>query len=159
MNIYENTCESNFESVDLMVKDALKTLEHKIESLSKYTLFKINFMLREMLNNAVEHGNHFDVTKKVMCRIVREGHFLKFHIKDEGAGIILCDTDAVTCHNERYLDIKENLKLEKIKSINESITDIKVRNRGFDTVSLMDFSVKINHNSVWVTLDLSKEDQ
>ncbi|SMP48018.1 Histidine kinase-like ATPase domain-containing protein [Anoxynatronum buryatiense] len=48
--------------------------------------FHINFVLRELLNNAVEHGNAFDRNKKVICSICYGKQIVEICVRDEGAG-------------------------------------------------------------------------
>ncbi|MEN1759369.1 ATP-binding protein [Anoxynatronum sibiricum] len=56
--------------------------------------FHINFVLRELLNNAVEHGNAFDRNKKVMCSICCDNQMVIICVRDEGAGFSLDMTAA-----------------------------------------------------------------
>jgi len=87
MEIYNKEFYSGFAEVDLVVKEAVEALRKvDIKSFDKVE-FRINFMLREILNNAVEHGNRFDRTKKVVLTITYEQNVLLFVVEDEGEGI------------------------------------------------------------------------
>lgn len=46
----------------------------------------ISLALREMLNNAIEHGGKFDLTKYVEVASIRLKHAIIFKIKDPGDG-------------------------------------------------------------------------
>lgn len=48
--------------------------------------FHINFVLRELLNNAVEHGNAFMMNKKVTCHIHYDNKVIEISVNDEGPG-------------------------------------------------------------------------
>ncbi len=132
MIVYENRIESSFHAVDLAVMDILGALNTKCPHISKQRLFKINFMLRELLNNAVEHGNGFNVEKEVYCLVEYDSNSLRFEISDEGSGIDM-----------------------KAQSADRGI---KTRNRGYETISAMDFTYTIQENTVYVTFDLDKEE-
>ena len=93
-------------------------------------------MLREILNNAVEHGNHFDPHKKVICKIEYRVPVMHFSIKDEGPGINP-DDFLLSTHDPKSL--------------------LRERNRGHQTIIDMDFDIKINGNEVNIFLNLNQE--
>jgi len=131
MEVYEKQFFSSFAEVDEVVKDTLcklKTLE--IKNFEKVE-FRINFMLREILNNAVEHGNRFDRTKRVLLKVRYEDYMLYFTVQDEGAGI---DT---TRHG-----------------INDFV--LRERNRGYEVIKNFDFEVRLDGNLVEVSLNMKK---
>lgn len=132
MIVYEKVFKSSFQAVDVAVMEIISALRDKCPHIDKSNLFKINFMMRELLNNAVEHGNKFDERKVVSCLVEYDSNSLKFQISDEGTGI----------------------------EINTSIDmgdDIRKRNRGYETIAEMDFEIDIRGNSVLITFDLDKE--
>lgn len=88
MSIYKNKIQSNFESVDLAVRNIIQVLKSEEKIINKGVIFKISFMLREILNNAVEHGNKFDESKFIYCEVVKVDSLLHFIVKDEGQGIV-----------------------------------------------------------------------
>jgi len=136
MVIFEKKIESSFQAVDDVVKDILKRIKVKFQFMSPRFLFNIDFMLREILNNAVEHGNHFDPSKKVSCKIEYQVPVISFVIKDEGLGINLEDLQMAT-HDPKSL--------------------LRERNRGHQTIIDMDFDIKINGNEVNIFLNLNQE--
>jgi len=63
--IYEKAIHSSFKEVDTSVREILVLME-AIDALSDETLlFKVSFVLRELMNNSVEHGNRFDIKKMI----------------------------------------------------------------------------------------------
>lgn len=132
MELLNTEIESSFEAVDLLVSNAVQLLEKKIKNLTHAQIFNINFMLREILNNAVEHGNHFENHKKVRCKIDYEDNQLIFLVKDEGKGINLDDIPLK--HEPKDL--------------------LRQRNRGHETIREMSFEVFINQTEVTVILKI-----
>lgn len=131
MEVYEKQFFSSFAEVDEVVKDTLCKLNTlKIKNFEKVE-FRINFMLREILNNAVEHGNRFDRTKRVLLKVRYEDYMLYFTVQDEGTGI---DT---TRHG-----------------INDFV--LRERNRGYEVIKNFDFEVHLDGNLVEVSLNMKK---
>lgn len=135
MILYDEKIESSFDAV----VDAVHEIDARIalfcHLIDSATLFKINFMLREILNNAVEHGNHFDSEKKVHCQVKVEQSRLFFVIIDQGSGIDLsCNPFTEDC-----------------------VVQIAHRKRGYATIKELDFEVAIDGNKVTVILDLTEE--
>jgi hypothetical protein len=160
MVIYEAAFHSDFQSVDDKVKEALGILREREMAWMSHTLFKINFVLRELLNNAVEHGNAFDAKKQVFLRIGLTDDMLIFTVRDEGPGICPEDTleDAADApkHDETYHTICANESLERLKHAadDEALAN---RRRGLETIKRLAFELEISGNIVVATLDLSKE--
>lgn len=136
MLIYEQYLPSTFQDVDQVVEDILKSIKHKFQFMSDRYLFNINFMLREILNNAVEHGNHFDPNKKVFCKVSYDVPLLVFIIKDEGKGINIMDIPTET-HDPKTL--------------------LRERNRGHKTIIDMDFDILVLGTEVKIILNLNQE--
>jgi hypothetical protein len=136
MVIFEKKIESSFQAVDDVVKEVLKKIKVKFQFMSPRFLFNIDFMLREILNNAVEHGNHFDPNKKVICKIDYRVPVMSFFIKDEGPGINPEDL-LLSTHDPKSL--------------------LRERNRGHQTIIDMDFDIKLNGNEVNIFLNLNQE--
>jgi len=163
MQIFNKVIQSDFQSVDETVREALAVLQIQMSSLKQETLFKINFMLREILNNAVEHCNLMQFEKKIYLTIGYELPYVFFKIKDEGDGFMLEHedlTDHHIRHAKAYHTIKDNAAQELIKALNELGSEelVKTRNRGFETLRLMGFSITIDGNTVTTKLDLGQED-
>lgn len=138
MLIFRCELESTFDAVDKSVILAVKAIKDKFEFMSERYLFNINFMLREILNNAVEHGNHFDENKKVSCKIEYLVPQLVFSVSDQGEGIKVGDILTET-HDPKSL--------------------LRERNRGHQTIIDMDFDIKLNGTEVIIILNLSQEER
>ena len=134
MEIYRTVISSNFNAVDATVRDIIEILREFEAVNKKGTLFKISFMLREVLNNAVEHGNKFDESKMIECRVFSKDRFLIFNIKDEGDGIL---------YDEHY-DKKNDYNMRS-------------RNRGLGLILEYGFKFAALGNAMEIRLDLDKE--
>ncbi|MBN2796649.1 MAG: ATP-binding protein [Clostridia bacterium] len=132
MIIYQKTIPSSFKEVDNCVRDVLTLLESHEALSDESMLFKISFVLREVMNNAVEHGNHFDSNKVVHCRIHYDIPVLKIEITDEGNGFIINDT---------YYEILDDEKRE--------------RRRGLKLIEDLNFIIDIENTTIRLILDLS----
>lgn len=134
MIVYSNAILTSFENVHHMVLEILEVLSaNGVEDSKK--IFKINFMLREILNNAVEHGNNMEEDKKVYCRVEKKDSILKFFVKDEGKGF-------------DFLEVSEcNLDMED---------PLSHRTRGYSTIAAMGFNVSYKDKEVIVEIE-SKE--
>ena len=112
MLIYKKKFASSFETVDIVVREIIeKLLEYEVLNINSL-LFRISFMLRELLNNSVEHGNHFDETKSIVCEITYLENILEFIITDEGDGVVLpSHNSSEDALSERYRGISTIIKL------------------------------------------------
>lgn len=134
MMIVKKKIKSTFEAVHDFVLEADDIIK-SIDTLEVSNLiFKINIMLREVLNNAVEHGNNFDENKFIYCQISLEEELLIFEIQDEGEGFIA---------NDFYM-------------MDEGFT-MKNRSRGLELIEKYGFEYRFNKNKVIVEYDLNKE--
>ena len=136
MIVFEKTIESSFEAVNELVNLVMDQIENEFTMIDARQLFKINFMLREILNNAVEHGNHFQLDKDVFLEVVYEEPILAFLIKDEGEGVNKSDIDP------------DKLDADFL---------LRERQRGYQTIREMDFDIKVKGNEVTVLLNLNQE--
>ncbi len=131
MILYKNKIESTFEAVHETVGEIMEQLK-LVEMLNRENiLFRVNFMLREVLNNAVEHGNKFDEKKAVEIEIVLEEPLLITIVRDEGEGISL---DMSHEHNMDYI--------------------LRERQRGMRLVKEYQFKVDVNGTEVRVVLNV-----
>ncbi len=131
MILYRNEIESTFEAVHDTVGEIMDQLK-LVDSINKtYLLFRINFMLREVLNNAVEHGNKFHENKVIFIEIVLDKNLLITKVKDEGEGIVLNPSHE---HNMEYI--------------------LRERNRGITLVRQYQFQLEADNTELCVTLDL-----
>ncbi len=135
MLIYEHKIESNFDAVATVVRAACAEMDERL-GIEQSILFKIDFMLREMLNNAAEHGNEFAKDKFIRLRVEYVEPLLTFYISDEGAGIFL---------DEEYFSDECHLILDD-------------RNRGYAIVKKLNFDIEIDHNTVIISMKLTRRD-
>ncbi|MDH8678246.1 ATP-binding protein [Fusibacter bizertensis] len=138
MVIFTCELESTFDAVDRVVPLATAAIKEKFIFMSERYLFNINFMLREILNNAVEHGNHFNIDKEVLCEIEYVVPKLYFRIKDQGLGIK--PEDILTASHDPKSLLRE-------------------RNRGHQTIIDMEFDIEIKASQVIIILNLSQEER
>lgn len=89
MIIYMCIIPSTFDAVDEQVRKITHQLRSKWDICDNSILFKISFMLREVLNNAVEHGNQFSDDLYIYHKVEYIDNRLIFTVKDEGAGIVV----------------------------------------------------------------------
>ncbi len=134
MRIFSGTIASSFQDVNFMVLDIIELLKTKCDIQQKDLLFKISFMLREVLNNAVEHGNHFENEKKVECWVDYSAPDLTFVVRDEGEGIN---------PEMKPFNVSKDYKLRE-------------RNRGYTLMQELNFMVEFKGNEVSVKLNLEK---
>ena len=131
MTLYEKKFNSTFRTVAEIVDEVVALLK-EVTQLDKSLSFRVGFMLREVLNNAVEHGNAFDEDKLIWLKVEKIKELLVFHVADEGPGFSL-------------------MVLEEMPD------DIdRVRNRGMLLVSEFGFNVSIVNKTVVVKLDLNE---
>ena len=81
-----------FSSYEEAAKIALfieKFLKEECNIKNEKHLFLLSIAIRELLNNAVSHGNCFDFQKKVKLKILFENNILIVQITDEGKGFEL----------------------------------------------------------------------
>ena len=134
MTIVEKKIKSTFEAVHDFVLEAAELIKN-IDTLEiNGLIFKINIMLREILNNAVEHGNNFDDSKFIYCKIFYEENTIIFEIEDEGEGFVA---------NDFYM-------------MDEGFT-MKNRSRGLELIEKYGFEYRFKKNRVIVEYDLNKE--
>lgn len=135
MIVYKKFIESSFEAVDDAVMEMDAFFENECGHLNEHDLFKIKFMIREMLNNGVEHGNHFNPDLKVGCIIhYEEPHFI-FEFFDEGPGIEIAN--------------------EIIPGPDDS--PLRTRQRGYQTIIEMGFNIQIIENQIRVLYTTGQE--
>jgi anti-sigma regulatory factor (Ser/Thr protein kinase) len=132
MIVYNKRIVSSFQSVSDAVHEVIDTLKNRKIVEDQHKLFKISFMLRELLNNAVEHGNRFDTDKWVRCEVSHVDRVVVFKVTDEGDGILFDDLDLANSSNEL----------------------LRERHRGYQAIIEMLFKVDIEGTTVTVAYDL-----
>ncbi|BEP29864.1 ATP-binding protein [Helicovermis profundi] len=131
MIIYKTDFLSTFKRVDIIVNEIIESLKSIQELNSENTLFMIGFMLRELLNNAVEHGNKNDESKYVFCEIDYDYPYLSFKVEDEGKGVIT---------------LKREFDFEDI---------LRERNRGMELILKYGFVVNVDGNKIHAIYELN----
>ena len=90
------TVKSSNKTLKLDFRSSYQNVDRAVETILDYVKkesilvnhFELNVVLRELLTNAVRHGNKNDPDKKVKCWLTFEKSDFKFTIKDEGKGFI-----------------------------------------------------------------------
>lgn len=119
---YTNKIDSTFESVDYEVMKLCYLIKRNYRNISDEFLFVVEFVLREIFNNAIEHGNEFNASLIVDYSIFIDQQGIKLEAKDEG-----CEFEISKDFNfERFEDITQN------------------RNRGLQTIKDLGFSIEIS---------------
>lgn len=126
--------KSSFEEVDRAAQIIKSFMEQNLQNADKRSIFIIVFSLRELLNNAVEHGNDFDFNKDVYCDFSIEGRRITIEVKDQGSGF---DIDMV----RKRITEKEFLS---------------ERTRGISTLENIGFKIDVNDNAVIASVDIDK---
>jgi anti-sigma regulatory factor (Ser/Thr protein kinase) len=129
--IYEKRIPSSFKDVDKSVRDVLRILENYEGLSDESLLFKVSFVLRELMNNAVEHGNRFDITKFINCIITFDTSILAIEISDEGSGFVISDT---------YYNLLDDEKRE--------------RRRGLKLIEDLNFKIDIDDSTIRLKLNV-----
>lgn len=135
MIVYNAQIGSEYDEVDRAVFEIFEKLVESGHKLDKSTLFKIGFMLREILNNAVEHGNHFKEQLLIDCKIELFSNQLIVEVCDQGEGFDLSDLEA--------RDMDEHF--------------LRNRHRGYETIREMGYEIYVKNNCVTTILNLNKE--
>lgn len=132
MIIFKDDIPSSFKAVDVCVREIIKQMSTH-EVLNDDTIqFKVSFVLRELMNNSVEHGNNFDIKKRIFCYVALEQLILRIEIADEGPGI---QTDEVY--------------------ISDLSDDMRERRRGLKLIEDLDFRVELEDSTIRLDLDIS----
>ncbi len=85
--------------------------------------YDIKLIVSELIFNGLEHGNHYDINKKITFKIILNDDYIDICVQDEGKGIEYCSNS--------YFN-----------------NDIYVRGRGLFIVSKLADELKINENSI-----------
>lgn len=89
---------STFKEVDDLVDGVMDFLKHICREKDSFRINIINFGLRELLINAVEHGNKFDSEKEIICDFYYNYDGIHIRVVDRGNGFDInefmtsCDT-------------------------------------------------------------------
>ncbi|SDY22842.1 ATP-binding protein [Tindallia californiensis] len=121
VEFYSDFCEVDKHSI--LVTDFV--VDHN-GNLSSEERFNINFALRELMNNAVEHGNLSDPQKKIICTATSEEECITLIVQDEGDGFDL--------FQKNFDDTKRD--------------DLENRRRGIWLLEKLGFDVVVEKNKV-----------
>lgn len=81
----EITLASTYEQVDGAIKNVMAYAACGLGLSNGRFLFELDFVMRELLNNAVEHGNGGNPDKMIVFEIKTEDAILQVCVVDEGA--------------------------------------------------------------------------
>ncbi len=132
MIVFDQKIKSTFELVAATVDQITALLQEKYQ-LDKAVIFRISFMLREIINNAVEHGNQFDEEKFIHIIVEVDENNMNFKVQDQGNGFTLQILEQVPDH---YL---------------------RVRNRGIFLIKEFGFEIEVIGQVVQVQMHLPYE--
>lgn len=136
MVIYQRAINTSFEVVDETVLTVIEKLKaFGLEDPHK--LFRINFMMRELMNNAAEHGNALEYQKNISCRVEVHDNLFRFFVSDQGHGFDFDSAKSTAMSNVEVLTH---------------------RSRGFSTIIAMGFDLTYNEGEIIAELDISKEE-
>ena len=125
MIIFDQSIKSTFElaaeTVDVII-DILRDQFH----MDKAVLFRVSFMLREIINNAVEHGNQFDENKSIHIQVAQSEDRFIFAVEDQGEGFVLKIAEQIPDHH------------------------LRVRNRGIYLIKEFGFDIEVKDQRVVV---------
>ncbi|KNY29561.1 STAS domain-containing protein [Pseudobacteroides cellulosolvens] len=131
-------CKSNFNSTfqdaDKAVEDIFASIKSGGIKIDDELNFILQFALRELFNNAVEHGNNFNVQKKIAYKVDIREDMLRISVTDGGKGFDL------GCVIEREHE--------------DSLT--RDRNRGLSSLIDMGFMINVCDSCINAELYLNK---
>jgi anti-anti-sigma factor len=131
---YQARFKSTFQHVNDEVEALFRDVESKGIGLLEKTKLFLSFALRELLNNAVEHGNQLDESKFIFLQLELDPQKAKMKVSDGGKGFPLTEI------------------LQKEEQ--DSLT--RVRNRGIAALTGMGFVVSSNGNTVVAELKMNE---
>ncbi len=123
---------STFQEVDFAIESVKNCFQGLKCSKLTSKMNLILYALRELLNNAVEHGNLSDSHKKIVYRIGCDGQKIYLDVWDEGIGFTL---------PEPIGDDSANRVLQMIS-------------RGLFIIQKMDFQVSVTEGHITAILDI-----
>ena len=86
-SVFSLALESSLESVDLAEQSTLRFAE--VVGFDEDDRYFIGLAVREIVVNAIKHGNRFDPTRKAHLRLSMNGAELMIEVTDEGDGFRL----------------------------------------------------------------------
>lgn len=134
--IHQGEFNSSFFDVDSEAKRICALLKCSCPAVTQKLLFIMDYTLRELFNNAVEHGNGLQSSRMVKYQLRFTGEFLEISVADEGNGFVLPP---------------ENKEVTSEMGLSE-------RNRGLSSLKTIGFELNINRNGINVRLDIRNSD-
>lgn len=129
MNQHQVRFSSTFEESDLQAISITNRLKEFYETrLNNELEFNLNFVIRELLNNAVEHGNKLQPHKQVVCRVFYDEKTIIIEVTDEGEGL-------------------EENKKPLTQPLGDHMS-MPVRQRGLWLVEQLGYSLSISKNTI-----------
>ncbi len=132
MRNYTVQIKSTYKEVDAAVDDIVSYIEDNWNIKDEHVVFTINFALRELLMNAVEHGNRMIEEKKIICEIGYKDKYVCIDVSDEGDGFKL---------EKRMLEIEK-----------EDV--LRLRGRGIHIMAKMGFDICVKDNHVMAKISI-----
>lgn len=126
MRDYTVQINSTYKEVDNAVDDIVNHIQKNWDINNGHVVFTINFALRELLMNAVEHGNKMIAEKRITCEISYSDSCICIDVSDEGDGFKL---------EKRMLEIEK-----------EDV--LRLRGRGIHIMAKMGFDIYVENNHV-----------
>ena len=135
MSALEGRFESSFENAALNVKKIMASATADNYFTQPNQKFLIDFVVRELLNNAVEHGNQNDSKKSVTYRLKNEADHIEISVSDQGNGF----------------DLKEAIRRDQ-----DSGPD-SVRNRGLLAALKLNWKLSVQGGTVTARFEYFKK--
>lgn len=134
-SIFKYTYEfgSSFENVDIQVNKIIYMLSQRMVRPTKDFMFILDFVLRELLNNAVEHGNSMQESELVKYMLTFSEESLEIDVYDNGEGFDL----------DELFDKKQDDRI------------IEDRSRGIDAIVKLGFLLDVERGHVGAKLKLN----
>ena len=118
--------ESSFEQAEYHAKTVRRILTESNINISQERFFIIDYAIRELLNNAVEHGNQMNIDRKVKFSLSFNNENFEIDVYDQGNGF----------------------DLKHVISNLENFDILQYRNRGLSSILLAGFKVQVDEGHV-----------
>ena len=82
---YRTEIKSNFPDKDVVIDEIRSFLLSNSVSI-QLDAFELRLVLDEAISNAIEHGNRFSSSKKVIIKVTVREDMVEINVKDEGIG-------------------------------------------------------------------------
>lgn len=130
---YQGDFYSTYEEVDSEVRKICRMLGEQRYRFTRSFIFLLDFTLRELFNNAVEHGNLLHQNAKVRVWICYHDQTLEIKVGDAGKGF----------------------ELTPLTTVSPSEDYLPQRNRGLASVQVLGFELRSDHGLVNARLNLA----